>query len=235
MQDMWANPDQCASSRLHLFAYGVIVDRFASYRSTTGEMRRLFENGRVVADSSVWNPRYSPGFIICNGTGIYNRSAKQASILMHEIGHCLHLHHGGSVDTNNKPNYISVMNYLFALPTLSDGGDINYSDGSLAPLDENALNETTGLGIAPSNHLYALIQGQQRTDVRSGDDPDAVDWNSNGVVDTGPIATDINGDSVKETLYDFNDWREVKRPTRGFGWVGLNAGIEDWTSFNDAP
>ena len=76
------------------------------------------------ASSSVWNPRYSPGFLICNGTGIYNQPAKQAAILMHEIGHCLHLHHGGNVDTNYKPNYISVMNYLFALPTLSDSGDI---------------------------------------------------------------------------------------------------------------
>src|SRR5262249_4090260 len=135
MQDVWPNPDQCSSSRLHLFAYGVCVDRFAPYRSTSGEMRRLLENGRIVADSSVWKPRYCPGFIICNGTGIYNRAAKQASILMHEIGHCLHLHHGGSVDTNYIPNYISVMNYLFALPTLSDSGDINYSNGNLAPLD----------------------------------------------------------------------------------------------------
>ena len=55
------------------------------------------------------------------------------------------------------------------------------------------------------------------------------------IVDSGPIAADINNDYVKEILADFNDWREVKRPTRGFGWVGLNAGIEDWTSFNDAP
>lgn len=235
MQDVWADSAQFSASRLHLFAFGVLVDRFAPYRSTTGEMRRLFENGRIVADSSVWNPRYSPGFIICNGTGIYNRAPKQASILMHEIGHCLHLHHGGSVDTNNKPNYISVMNYMYALPTLSDTGDIDYSNGSLAPLDENALSEIEGLGIAPSNHVYSLIQGQKRADVRSGDDPDAVDWNGNGVVDSGPIASDVNGDNVKETLTDFNDWREVKRPSRGFGWVGLNAGIEEWTSFNDVP
>jgi hypothetical protein len=235
MQALWSDPDQFASSRLHLFAYGVTIGRFSPAQTTTGEMRRLLENGRVTVDATVWNPYYSPGFIVCDGTGIYNQPAKQASILMHEIGHCLHLHHGGNVDTNYKPNYLSVMNYLFALPTLSDSGDIDYSHGGLSSLDETALNEAAGLGIAPSQHLYSLVQGQKRSDVRSGADPDAVDWNGNGVVDSGPVAVDINNDNVKETLYDFNDWREVKQPRRGFGWVGLNAGMDEWRSFSDAP
>src|SRR5207302_405456 len=181
----------------------------------------------------VWNPRYSPGFLICNGTGIYNQPTKQAAILMHELGHCLHLHHGGSVDTNNKPNYMSVMNYLFALPTLSDDGDIDYSHGDLAPLDEHALVETSGVGFPPSEHVYRLIEGPARADLRSRTSPTAIDWNSNGRLDGGPVGVDINGDGIKEALTDFNDWQEVKRPTRGFGWVGLNAGIDDWTSSDD--
>ncbi len=32
---------------------------------------------------------------------------------MHELGHNLGLQHGGADDWNNKPNYLSVMNYLF--------------------------------------------------------------------------------------------------------------------------
>jgi hypothetical protein len=32
---------------------------------------------------------------------------------MHELGHNLGLHHGGDVDANYKPNYLSVMNYFF--------------------------------------------------------------------------------------------------------------------------
>jgi hypothetical protein len=235
MQDLWANPDQFAASRRHLFVYALCIDRFAPGQNTTGETRRLYENGRVINTSEVWNPRYTPGFLICNGTGLYNHPASQAAILMHELGHCLHLRHGGNVDTNNKPNYISVMNYLFALPTLSDDGDIDYSHGGLSPLDEHALVETTGIGFAPPAHLYRLIEGQNRADVRSSSSPAAIDWNDNGRLDSGPVEADINGDGVEEVLSDFNDWREVKRPTRGFGWVGLNAGIDDWVSYNDAP
>jgi hypothetical protein len=235
MQDLWSNPNQFAASRRHLFAYALCIDRFSPSEYTTGETRRLYENGRVITTSAVWNPRYSPGFLVCNGTGIYNQPVKQAAILMHELGHCLHLRHGGSVDTNNKPNYISVMNYLFALPALSDDGDIDYSHGGLAPLDEQALVETSGVGFPLPEHVYRLIEGRVRADLRSGNTPIAIDWNGNGRLDPGPVEADVNGDGVEEVLTDFNDWREVKRPTRGFGWVGLNAGIDNWTSSDDAP
>jgi hypothetical protein len=235
MQDLWSSPDQFAASRRHLFAYGLAIDRFAPGLNTSGEMRRIYENGQVISTSEVWNPRYNPGFLICNGTGLYNQPTKQAGVLMHELGHCLHLHHGGNVDTNNKPNYLSVMNYLFTLGGLSADGDIDYSRGALPSLDESALNETAGLGFAPPDFLYGVIRGPRRRDIRSSANPGAIDWNSNGLLDSSPVVTDVNSDGVQEVLSDFNDWREATRPTRGFGWVGVNVGIEDWTSFNDAP
>ena len=36
-----------------------------------------------------------------------------ADTFMHELGHNLGLHHGGSDDINDKPNYLSIMNYRF--------------------------------------------------------------------------------------------------------------------------
>jgi len=47
------------------------------------------------------------------------------------------------------------------------------------------------------------------------------------------VSADIDGDGVNETLSDFNDWQAVREPTRGFGWVGVNAGVEDWMSVTD--
>jgi len=39
----------------------------------------------------------------------------EAATLMHELGHNLGLRHGGADDVNQKPNYISVMNFSYQL------------------------------------------------------------------------------------------------------------------------
>mgnify|MGYP001769098295 CR=1 FL=1 len=57
---------------------------------------------------------------------------QQGGTLMHELGHTLGLRHGGNVETNDKPNYLSVMNYSFqrcivpASPGLLPGGLMKY-------------------------------------------------------------------------------------------------------------
>ncbi|MEX2457760.1 MAG: VWA domain-containing protein [Actinomycetota bacterium] len=76
----------------------------------------------------------------------------EAALFMHELGHTLGLHHGGSDDVNGKPNYLSVMNYSFAfLEGLArEGGPplLDYSRWELAPLDERGeLDEP--LGVQP--------------------------------------------------------------------------------------
>ena len=67
----------------------------------------------------------------------------QASTLMHEWGHNLELRHGGGIaEPNCKPNYLSVMNYLFQLRGLLDDAGkphLGYSANQFAPLDEFAL------------------------------------------------------------------------------------------------
>ena len=83
----------------------------------------------------------------------------QASTWLHELGHNLGLMHGGSqaltvsppdpLEPNCKPNYQSVMSYLYQVNGLIDATgerQINYSGEVLGPLSENSLNESTGLG-----------------------------------------------------------------------------------------
>jgi hypothetical protein len=83
----------------------------------------------------------------------------QTGTMLHEVGHTLSLTHGGTYykDPNNpslptnelncKPNYLSVMNYLFQVRGFAEGG-LDFSSQTLAPLNEAypSLSESTGIG-----------------------------------------------------------------------------------------
>ncbi len=75
----------------------------------------------------------------------------QASTLMHELGHNLGRRHGGDpFEPNCKPNYLSVMNYLFQLRGLFDVTGmprVDFSSDMFPMLDENDLDESAGLGV----------------------------------------------------------------------------------------
>ena len=131
----------------------------------------------------------------------------QAHVIFHEFGHNLGLNHGGDVTTNYKPNYLSAMNYLYnhkieigdtdgagyyssfcgkysttkysAAPYLLD-----YSHGTGAPIDENAVNELAGIG-------YGGV---------------GVDFNCNGSINPGTFSYDVNHDGSISILTDHNDW-----------------------------
>lgn len=104
-----------------------------------------------------------------NGFSVGSR-AEQAGAFMHELGHTLGLHHDGDqADYKDKeilfkPNYLSVMNYLFWVckpaegieeaigvptsptdPSLLPGG-CDYSRMKLDTLDETNLDECAGIG-----------------------------------------------------------------------------------------
>ena len=93
-------------------------------------------------------------------------SLVQAGTMMHELGHNLGLHHGGAVDTPNcMVDYPSTMNYLYQTRGLTGAaGDqsgvangiehIDYSSGTLLPLNENDLYGTPLLGILPYRLRY---------------------------------------------------------------------------------
>jgi hypothetical protein len=104
----------------------------------------------------------------------------QIGTLAHELGHALTLTHGGtyyvdpanaslpSYDLNCKPNFVSVMNYLFQVRGFADNDSISnygfdYSGQDLSPLDETALNESFGIG--PAQHLTRWYSKPNSIDV----------------------------------------------------------------------
>ncbi len=138
---------------------------------------------------------------------------EQAGTLMHEFGHNLGLHHGGSDDDNYKPNYASVMSYAFQIVGLtSDGGRtrfIDYSRTALGTLDEAALDEAAGLGAAAGT-LAARFFCLDRSGRETYTPGTNVDWNCNGTIDQAVVSVDVNGDGQRTRLTGYEDWPNIK-------------------------
>ena len=127
------------------------------------------------------NPEPAQGY--CNNqVGTLN---VQTGTLMHELGHMLTLTHGGtyydlssntpSVPTyegNCKPNFISIMNYLFQVRGFVDNNPLkfDYSGQNLPNLDEGSLSESQGVNLgSPADHLTRWYSMPNAADLALGD------------------------------------------------------------------
>ena len=165
----------------------------------------------------------------------------QGDTLLHELGHTLNLHHGGAVDNNCKPNYVSSMNYDhqggiqrldgtsvidFAPPRQPNGAR---GTAPLPPLVENALSESLVLDPADSQTMlvYTDAAGRKRQSLVGA----PVDWNGDGSLAAGTVAVNIdtkdvttgrpqsceNTDVGAAQLTGHDDWLHVSLPFLQFG------------------
>ncbi len=165
----------------------------------------------------------------------------QASTLMHELGHNFGLRHGGGDDINYKPNYLSVMNYLYqlvGLPQIGNAeGDRYYlqyggATGACAqgaPGLDNPGQLVNGPGTANFRLDYSDGSGaaldQSSLDETKGlgrPGSTGVDFNWNGTIDTAPVSADIassnsstacpQGTTGSGVLVDHDDWGAIVLP-----------------------
>lgn len=153
---------------------------------------------------------------------------RQASTFMHELGHNLGLQHGGDENTNYKPNYLSVMNYL--KDGISPGNSIwpfvewqhrFGSSSSSVPCYPGSTHPLCTADPAPfvvdySNGSSLPLNESalyESANVGRGALPGVyADWDENGSLTTTAVARDLNADGVMGVLTDHNDWAALTLP-----------------------
>jgi hypothetical protein len=145
---------------------------------------------------------------------------------MHELGHNLGLLHGGNQvigtdDVNCKPNYLSVMNYLFQFKSNVPSRPLDFSRSTLATLNENALNEPNGVSQSEPprlNTTYGPVRPAVGSDRPVGPGLNStgipLDWNFNKIYTDTNVISDVNSglggcDGNGQTLNGFDDWENI--------------------------
>lgn len=222
-----------------IFHYAVFAHNASTSPSNIGPFAICASNSGI--SRGVTNG--ASDFIVSLGewAGEIGTVQQQAGTFMHELGHNLSLRHGGADDVNYKPNFLSVMNYLFQTSGIATSGALgtfDYSRFLLPSLDENHLNEAIGLngGTAIANYgtAYYCPGGGSSKLVTNANG--AINWNCNGVTGELDVAAPINLQGVSAALgvlTSHNDWPSLVFTGGSVGDLGLAKILPIQTSAQD--
>lgn len=155
-----------------------------------------------------------------------------AGTIMHELGHTMGLRHGGMDNSPYKPNYLSIMGYLYQLTGLYGPGGRTIIDWSFEPdpasraLDERTSDEAHAFaGIAPTGWAasYACPGSDPPTVTPVFDPGGPADLNCNEHPDTGPTPRDIDLDGHITGLATQDDFRRLQFAAGSVGGAGRPA------------
>lgn len=168
------------------------------------------QDGGLTAGTSFGTPGDS--FVVTLGGWVLGGSSDaKVGSFVHELGHNFGLRHGGSDDTEAKPNYLSVMNPWFAqtgVPRTSGVPYFGYAIVRPPNLVESALAEGTGIAssaVAAYRTKWYCPNGTVRTSAGTAYGP--LDWNCDGTVG-GVVSVNVTGPKspALTTLVARGDW-----------------------------
>ncbi|HXS59191.1 MAG TPA: hypothetical protein VN703_00065 [Candidatus Sulfopaludibacter sp.] len=217
------NVNNTLNAKRLLYHYGLFVHSVNNQKGLLGIAKNIPAWDFVVSLGG-GNSRNEMGHIV--GT-----ESQQAATFMHEFGHTIGLYHGGGdPDINDKPNYLSDMNYVFTNAVVPNS-DLEFSDCSLDSLNESALLEPTGINGSsnkcidqinkPSAYYSGCVQffgsdGQLHWKglphfIRVGQ---PIDWNLSKKIDLDPQKENINCDgsstqTFTNNMKGYDDWHNI--------------------------
>jgi hypothetical protein len=216
-----------SKARAPVFHYAVFAHGLGGLDQTSGMSRGIGASDFIVS--------------LGRWSSVVGTVEQQAGTFMHELGHNLGLRHSGRVDllnTNFKPNYLSVMNYAFQTRGLRFGGLdglFDYSRFELPPLDEDDLDETVGLNAGPEVTDYGTRYWCEMNREREVSSVAAIDWNCDGQADDTSVAENINEgpdwghDTRLSTLRSYNDWPNLVFTGGAIGQPGADPELPEET------
>lgn len=188
-----------------------------------------------------------PNFVVSLGIN-QGEAGEMRRTFMHELGHSVGLLHGGGDSTNCKPNYLSIMNYVYApsdaLQDYETGVPVlDYSREHLPALEEDSLVEDDGIGDGPLRAIWSYAPFLLKNGSGSG----ALDWNNSGAIDAATVAVDLNAVPIREcqvaeedypvyqTLTGHDDWSNLDYNFRNNGGFYFSALHPDFVPPDDFP
>jgi hypothetical protein len=206
-------------ARERAFHYVVSAERYGSSEQlSTGISRGIGASDLIIAHP-------------LGPSKTYEGAIAEAGTLMHELGHNLGLHHGGTDDLNYKPTYLSIMNYAFqftGLRRFAGSSRIDYARFGLS-VNESALDEEQGFGAPAGSEAASFItlgvcpDGSKKSWLlRAG----PLDFNCDGSIGGllgSNVSSDINGDGQQTVLPAVSDWPHLVYAGGAVGAAGAVA------------
>ena len=169
----------------------------------------------------------APGWGTYNGHTVGSVDQQQGTLL-HELGHNLGLRHGGNVDENCKPNYLSVMSYSLQFSNYVSNRPLDYSRSVMAQLNEAGLSEPNGVSPASVPSGMSTVYGPNSALVSqplsSATNP--INWDRDSNPSETGISANINNlgsgtgctSTTNTIISGYDDWTNLKYWGISGGW-----------------